>query len=175
MSFIFVGRNNMISNHRLSYYGKRMKVIENKHFSCGKKRQMTIMTFISKYPLGTYILGVSGHTFVIKDSTIYGISRDFDKLRTRVQYCWEVYDSLDSSNHKIKRKKIVKGDDYSGYKKGDYMYLGRHITKQKNKWISNKMVTFYDSGGVSYDRVEPLVANNLTEMENLIKEQLYLT
>jgi hypothetical protein len=30
MSFIFVGRNNMISNHRLSYYGKRMKIIENK-------------------------------------------------------------------------------------------------------------------------------------------------
>lgn len=171
-SYIFNDRNNMISNHRISYYGKNLRKVDNKHFSCGKMRLMTVMTFISKHPLGTFILGVRGHTFVIKDSIIYGIEKDNKKLKTRVQECWEVYDSK-SPSVIPKRKKILRESNPNTYEKGDYIFLDRHIFKKGSKWHSKLIIIFGDNC-TSFSSVEHLTAKNLSEMENKIKESFYI-
>ena len=173
-TYLFCGRNNMISNHRISYFGKRMRVIENTHYSSGKKRKMSVQTFIKNHPKGTFILGVRGHTFVVKDSVVYGIYNDSKKLRTHVSECWEVYDSENNGNDSLKRKKLMNDPNggFMVYKKGDYIFLDRHITKRGNKWISERSILFQEHG-CSYQRGIKIVASNLNDMEKKIRE-MYL-
>ena len=58
----------------------------------GKKvnRQMTVGTFVSKYPIGSYILTVANHAFTIKDGIVIGNFEDSTKRRKIVTAAWKV-------------------------------------------------------------------------------------
>ena len=58
----------------------------------GKKvnRQMTVGTFVSKYPTGTYILTVARHAFTVKDGIVIGNFEDSVKKRKIVTAAWKV-------------------------------------------------------------------------------------
>jgi hypothetical protein len=58
----------------------------------GKKvnRQMTVGTFVSKYPTGSYILTVAKHAFTIKDGIVIGNFQDSTKKRKIVTAAWKV-------------------------------------------------------------------------------------
>ena len=58
----------------------------------GKKvaRQMTVGTFVSKYPTGSYILTVAKHAFTIKDGIVIGNFEDSTKKRKIVTAAWKV-------------------------------------------------------------------------------------
>jgi hypothetical protein len=53
-------------------------------------RQMTVGTFATKYPKGTYILTVKQHAFTIKDGIVIGNLEDSTKKRKIVQAAWKV-------------------------------------------------------------------------------------
>jgi hypothetical protein len=53
-------------------------------------RQMTVGTFIKKYPKGTYVLCVSRHAFTIKDGVVIGNTEDAVKKRKIVNFAWKV-------------------------------------------------------------------------------------
>ena len=58
----------------------------------GKKvsRQMTVGTFVSKYPTGSYILTVARHAFTVKDGIVIGNFEDSLKKRKIVTAAWKV-------------------------------------------------------------------------------------
>ena len=58
----------------------------------GKKvnRQMTVGTFVGKYPTGTYILTVARHAFTVKDGIVIGNYEDSVKKRKIVTAAWKV-------------------------------------------------------------------------------------
>jgi hypothetical protein len=51
---------------------------------------MTVGTFATKYPKGTYILTVKQHAFTIKDGIVIGNLEDSTKKRKIVQAAWKV-------------------------------------------------------------------------------------
>jgi hypothetical protein len=53
-------------------------------------RQMTVGTFISKYPIGTFIITVKAHAFTIKDGVVIGNHDDAVQKRKRVLLAWKV-------------------------------------------------------------------------------------
>jgi len=53
-------------------------------------RQMTVGTFVTKYPTGTYILTVKQHAFTIKDGIVIGNFEDSTKRRKIVEAAWKV-------------------------------------------------------------------------------------
>jgi len=55
-----------------------------------KQCKMTVGTFLKKYPRGTFILSVNGHTFTVKDGTVIGNWSDLRKARVRVDRAWEI-------------------------------------------------------------------------------------
>jgi hypothetical protein len=54
------------------------------------KRQMTVGTFISKYPTGTYIITVKGHAFTIKNGVVIGNKGDSIQKRKIIVFAWKV-------------------------------------------------------------------------------------
>lgn len=58
----------------------------------GKKvaRKMTVGTFVSKYPTGSYVLTVAKHAFTIKDGIVIGNFEDSTKKRKIVTAAWKV-------------------------------------------------------------------------------------
>jgi hypothetical protein len=53
-------------------------------------RQMTVGTFISKYPLGTYVVTVKRHAFTIKDGVVIGNREDAIQKRKIMLLAWRV-------------------------------------------------------------------------------------
>jgi hypothetical protein len=53
-------------------------------------RKMTVGTFATKYPKGTYILTVKRHAFTIKDGIVIGNFEDSTKKRKIVECAWKV-------------------------------------------------------------------------------------
>ena len=53
-------------------------------------RQMTVGTFISKHPLGTYVVTVKGHAFTIKDGVVIGNREDAIQKRKIMLLAWRV-------------------------------------------------------------------------------------
>jgi hypothetical protein len=53
-------------------------------------RNMTVGTFIKKYPNGTYILNVSHHVFTVKNGVVIGNIEDSLKKRVIVYNAWKV-------------------------------------------------------------------------------------
>ena len=53
-------------------------------------RKMTVGTFATKYPKGTYILTVKRHAFTIKDGIVIGNFEDSTKRRKIVECAWKV-------------------------------------------------------------------------------------
>jgi hypothetical protein len=53
-------------------------------------RKMTVGTFVTKYPKGTYILTVKRHAFTIKDGIVIGNFEDSTKKRKIVECAWKV-------------------------------------------------------------------------------------
>lgn len=168
-TFLFNFRNDMIYNNNICYYGKTLKIIDNEHISGGKSRKMSTLTFLRKYPKGTYILVVNDHTFTIKDSIIYGTTDDVSKLRRRILRCWKVEQHEGKST--IKREEIT-SDRYFGLVEGNYLYLGRLITKENNMWKSS-MIVIKDIV-VTYMHVDMLSANTLTKLESKIRQEMLL-
>jgi len=52
--------------------------------------KMNVGSFIKYYTKGTYIISVSGHTFVIKNGIVFGNKEDSIKLRRPIQGLWKV-------------------------------------------------------------------------------------
>ena len=59
----------------------------------GKTRasQMTVGTFIKRYPKGKYILSVRAHAFAILDGVVVGNNLDALEIKTRVENAYEFY------------------------------------------------------------------------------------
>ena len=53
-------------------------------------RKMTVGTFATKFPKGTYILTVKRHAFTIKDGIVIGNFEDSTKRRKIVECAWKV-------------------------------------------------------------------------------------
>jgi hypothetical protein len=53
-------------------------------------RQMTVGTFITKNPKGTYVVTVKGHAFTIKDGVVMGNPSDAVQKRKRMIMAWKV-------------------------------------------------------------------------------------
>lgn len=60
-------------------------------------RQMTVSTFVKKYPKGRYLVLVKGHAFALVDGQIIDSSDIHYKSKRRVTVAWEVRD-VDSYN-----------------------------------------------------------------------------
>ena len=50
----------------------------------------TTNSFIKDYPLGTYLVVVSGHAFTIKDGIIYGNNSDSRKIKSRLHNVFKI-------------------------------------------------------------------------------------
>lgn len=97
-----VGRDNGRGLHVLTYPvkvgGSRLGVMiggKKKTIKIGgreKMRDMTVGTFIKKYPKGTYIVVIKRHAFTIIDGVICGNPSDSIKLKRRLYFAWEVCD-----------------------------------------------------------------------------------
>jgi len=55
-----------------------------------KYSAMTVGSFVSQFPKGTYILSVKGHTFTVKDSEIIGNYHDFRAKKVRVEKAFKI-------------------------------------------------------------------------------------
>ena len=53
-------------------------------------RKMTVGTFTKKYPIGTFIIIVSGHAFTIKDGVVIGNLEETNKLKKQVKSAFQV-------------------------------------------------------------------------------------
>ena len=53
--------------------------------------QMTVGTFIKRYPKGIYILSVRAHAFAILDGVVVGNNIDALEIKTRVENAYEFY------------------------------------------------------------------------------------
>ena len=53
-------------------------------------RKMTVGTFTKKYPIGTFIIIVSGHAFTIKDGVVIGNWEDSNKLKKQIKFAFQV-------------------------------------------------------------------------------------
>lgn len=69
--------------------GKQLKV---KYRMRGKWKVggYTTISFLKKFPTGTYILVTHNHAFTIKDGVIYGNKDDGDRRRARIESAWKV-------------------------------------------------------------------------------------
>lgn len=56
----------------------------------GGKSNMTVGTFIKEYNKGTYIIGVTGHAFTIKDGSVIGNFDDAVKTKRIVKNAWKI-------------------------------------------------------------------------------------
>jgi len=76
--------NKTLVNYKDShkYHFKIKNLILNPDYK--KKTGFTIETFLKHFPKGTYIIGVRGHAFTIKNGVIYGNISDSRKLKRRI-------------------------------------------------------------------------------------------
>jgi hypothetical protein len=83
-----VGTDNGRGLHVLTYPVK----VSGSRLGLAKMRDMTVGTFIKKYPKGTYIVVIKRHAFTIIDGVICGNPSDSIKLKRRLYFAWEVCD-----------------------------------------------------------------------------------
>lgn len=53
-------------------------------------REMTVGTFLKKFPSGNYFIIVKGHAFCIKNGVVIGNRQDGDKVRARIQHVYKI-------------------------------------------------------------------------------------
>jgi hypothetical protein len=78
-----MGTKSEHSSFRSLSYDVKVKVVKT-------SRQMTVGTFISKYPLGTYVVTVKRHAFTIKDGVVIGNREDAIQKRKIMLLAWRV-------------------------------------------------------------------------------------
>ena len=71
-----------------SYTYKKKLTLYTKKGS--KYSQMTVGSFVDKYPVGTFILSVRNHTFTIKEGIVYGNLSDGKMKRVRLEKVWRI-------------------------------------------------------------------------------------
>ena len=103
-TYNFIGGMNKISRERTRIGRKTCKPVGKPNTSGsfytldyevkvkGQKtnRQMTVGTFIKKYPIGTFVICVRSHAFTIKDGVVMGNLEDSKKTRKIINSAWRV-------------------------------------------------------------------------------------
>lgn len=104
-TYNFIGGMNKIARERTRIGRKTCKSVGKPHVNNpsfytlsydvkvkGQKvtRQMTVGTFIKKYPIGTFVVCVRGHAFSIKDGVVMGNLSDAKQTRKIINASWKV-------------------------------------------------------------------------------------
>lgn len=97
--YMFTGIMNMFATHNEQINGKSLEIVSEVQNTMlyhvnvkGQKvlRQTTTGSFVKRYPEGTYIVVVKGHTFTIKDGIVIGNPLDGKRMKKHVFNAWRV-------------------------------------------------------------------------------------
>jgi hypothetical protein len=99
-TFKFAATLKLFSKERKQINQRRVKTLSDPFYRMmywvneGKPstqlRNMTTVNFIKQYPVGTYIVEVKEHTFVIKNGTVIGNPEDAIQRKKVVYNAWQI-------------------------------------------------------------------------------------
>jgi len=90
---------NLLSKNGKQINGKDVQIISEEHNAMlyyvvvkgvKKLRATTTSSFIKKYPVGSYMVVVKGHSFTIKDGVIIGNVDDGKKMKKHIIGAWKI-------------------------------------------------------------------------------------
>jgi hypothetical protein len=90
---------NLLSKNGKQINGKDVQIISEEHNTMlyyvvvkgvKKLRATTTFSFIKKYPVGSYMVVVKGHSFTIKDGVVIGNPADGKKMKKHIIGAWKI-------------------------------------------------------------------------------------